>query len=236
MSTRHGPEGDAFDLRLPEDGTGVAGTRRRAHLLAAVGLEGARLVEVRQVHGASVVDAREVAPADEADAIVIRDDGLVAGIRVADCVPVLLADRRGRAAAAVHAGWRGVAAGIVPAAIERLARSGVPPADVIAGVGPSIGRCCYQVDRECAAAVAAAAPPDPGGPATVVETPEGPHLDLPAAVRSQLLAAGVAGERVVCAPWCTRCSPALLFSHRGGGPLAGRLLAVIGLGSYGRCP
>ncbi len=227
-STRHGPGGAPIDLRLPEDGSGEAGLRRRGQLLAAAGLDGARLVEVRQVHGGRVVEAREVGSTTEADAIVVSDPGFVAGVRTADCVPVLLADREGRAAAAVHAGWRGVAARVVPAAVERLGARGAPAGALVAAVGPSIGPCCYRVGRDCADAVAAAAPRAAEGPAVVVEAPEGPRLDLRAAVRAQLLAAGVPPDAVVPAPWCTRCSPDLLFSHRGEGGHAGRMLSVVG--------
>ena len=237
ISTRRGPDPESFDLRLPEDGTGAAGTRRRASLLSAVGLGGATLVEVRQVHGDRVVDASAVAPGFEADAIVVTGDpGIAAGVRVADCAAVLLADRKGRAAAAIHAGWRGVAAGIVGRTIARLTALGVVRENVVAGIGPSIGVCCYRVGRDCATEVEAATPavPDRRGP--VVETTDGPHLDLSGAVRAQLLAAGVLPREVSISPWCTRCSRDLLFSHRGEGTAAGRLLAVIGRASGGARP
>ena len=107
-------------------------------------------------------------------------------------------------------------------------------AALVAAVGPSIGPCCYRVGRDCADEVAAAVPQATDGPTVVVETPAGPRLDLRAAVRAQLLAAGLSRDAVVPAPWCTRCSPDLLFSHRGEGDLAGRMLSVVGRASADR--
>jgi len=240
FTTRRGPGGVDFDLRREEDGGGPVAADRRRDLLAAVGLAGARLVEVRQVHGARVVPVGEVASGTEGDGIALVEagSGIAAGIRSADCVPVLLAAPGGRCGAAVHAGWRGVAARVVPAAVRTLAGAGCPPGRVRAAVGPSIGPCCYRVDAACAAAVARSAPGAglPDGDPVVIEAPDGPRLSLRAAVVRQLVEAGIDAGSVAVAPWCTRCSPALWFSHRGEGAGAGRMLAVLGLPQRGGRP
>jgi YfiH family protein len=136
----------------------------------------------------------------------------------ADCVPVLLGG--GSRIAAVHAGWRGIAAGIVGAALTRL---GVPGRELIAWLGPAIGACCYEVGDEVAREVAAAS-----GSAVVADGPRGrPHLDLAAAVAAQLRRGGVEQLRTV--DRCTRCDDGRLWSYRREGPEAGRNVAFVWL-------
>jgi YfiH family protein len=172
---------------------------------------------LRQVHSARVLPA---APGEcgEGDALVTRRPGLALAVATADCVPVLLAAPD--AAAAVHAGWRGVAAGVVPAAVADL---GGDPRRLTAWIGPAIGACCYEVGYEVVASVAArsdaaVATPGPGGR---------PHLDLVAAARTQLHAAGVGAVHVVLR--CTRCDPERLWSYRREGPGVGRNWAFVWL-------
>jgi YfiH family protein len=192
---------------------------RRLSFLRACGVA-ARPLVLRQVHAAGVVRAAEV-PEDaipEADAAVwVRADGpaRAPAVRTADCVPVLLAERSGRAAAAVHAGWRGTAAGIAAAAVRALTEQGYSPAHLIAALGPAIGGCCYEVGPEVLAALGIQA----SGPARV---------DLHARLREDLRAAGVPAAAIHAAPWCTRCRADLFFSYRREKEGAGRLMAVIG--------
>lgn len=169
---------------------------------------------LHQVHGARVVTARPGA-CGEGDALVVDRPGVAATVAVADCVPVLLAGA-GRAAA-VHAGWRGIAGGVVAAALAEIGGAAV------AGVGPAIGPCCYEVGEEVARAVAAASQPSVRRPGRG----DRPHLDLAAAVACQLAAGGVGRVRVL--RHCTRCRPEWLESHRRDGLQAGRNLAWIWL-------
>jgi len=217
FSTRRGPDGVPFDLG-PAEAPPAVGARRAA-FLRACGVAAPPLV-LRQVHGANVVRAAEVGPeaTPEGDAAVwFRGEaqGRAPAVRTADCVPVLLADRRGRGVAAVHAGWRGVAAGIAGAAVRALAQRGIPPADLVAALGPAILDCCYTVGPDVLEAVGL-----PG---------EGPgRLDLHARLRAQLCGEGMGEAAIHAAPWCTRCHPELFFSYRREREGAGRQMAVIG--------
>jgi YfiH family protein len=180
--------------------------------LARRGLEVARL---RQIHSARVVDAH---PGDcgDGDALLGSRPGLALRVITADCVPVLL--ESAAAIAAVHAGWRGLAAGIVGAAASRLGER--PRAAV---VGPAIGGCCYEVGPEVAAAVAA----EVGSDAVILDRGEGrrPHLDLPLAARLLLERAGV--DDIATVGVCTRCEPTRLWSYRRDGRGAGRNYAFL---------
>jgi hypothetical protein len=196
----------------------------RADLAAWVG---APVVFVRQVHGRGVhvhdgpappVGETDPAPPVAADAVVTCG-GAAAAVLVADCVPVLLADPGAGVVAAVHAGRRGVAAGVVPAAVEAMA--GLGARELRAVVGPAICGACYEVPQALRDEVAAVLP------AAASTTSWGtPALDLPGAVRAQLLAAGVSGVAVVGG--CTLEDPRW-FSHRGtaAGRPAGRFAAVV---------
>lgn len=169
---------------------------------------------LRQVHSDRVLAAKP-GLCGEADALVVEQEGLAAMVATADCVPIVVTGRHG--ATAIHAGWRGLAAGVVGAALERLGAD----AGAQAWIGPSIGPCCYEVGEEVAAAVAAASADE-----VILPGERGrPHLDLAGAAAWQLDRAGVARIRHVAA--CTRCRPEWLWSHRGDGAGAGRNLALV---------
>ena len=208
----------------PPGGADCAQSELRGRFARALGVPGAEFAEVRQVHADRVIVAAEAFPGTEADAVVVsaRTAGVLAAVRSADCVPVLLASDRW--AAAVHAGWRGIAAGVCARAVERLAERGEDPAGLVAAVGPAIGPCCYRVGPDCAAAVAGAAP---GGPVWTVRGAE-IYADLPEACRRQLVAAGIRPGNVHRAPWCTACRTDLFHSYRREADRAGRGLSAIG--------
>ena len=143
------------------------------------------------------------------------------GIRTADCVPVLLLDSRARAVAAVHAGWRGTAAGVVSRAVEALqARYGTRPPDVLAAIGPCIRPCCYQVGPEVAARFASF-------PGTTRIVDGKSYLDLAAANRLQLESSGLSADRIFDSGLCTSCLAADFFSFRRDPQNPGRLLSAI---------
>jgi YfiH family protein len=198
----------------------LAADRRDA--LARMGLAPDDTVWMRQVHGGSVAvvdaDTPPAAELPEVDALVTAEPGRALVVQVADCVPVLLAGADG-VVAAVHAGRRGVMAGVVPAALATMAELGAAPDTVRAVLGPAIGGCCYEVPAELRARVAA------DHPAAAATTTWGtPSLDLPAAVAALLEDHGVAAIERVDA--CTHHDRGRWFSHRRD-PSSGRQIGVV---------
>jgi hypothetical protein len=178
----------------------------------------------KQVHGAHVVAADAWSTAPHADGVVIDAPGQLTGIVTADCVPVLLVARDRRGAAAVHAGWRGAAAGVLEAAVEHMRSSfDVPAAAIEAAIGPAVGACCYEVGAEVRDAFRART-----GETTAAaweETSGRLRVDLRAAVRLLLAAAGVT-QAAILGP-CTMCGSGYA-SYRRDGPGAGRQLSFVG--------
>jgi hypothetical protein len=168
------------------------------------------------VHSNHALAVHGPGEAGEGDALVTRSTDLALAVFTADCLPILLAARG--EVAAVHAGWRGLASGVIAAAVAQIDEE-----VAAAWIGPAIGRCCYEVGADVAAAVADASAPD------VVGTGAGkrPHLDLVAAARHQLRSAGVASERIHALGPCTRCDATSLWSYRRDGPGTGRNVAFI---------
>ena len=193
-----------------------------------------RVVTLNQVHGRHVIAVKrdESVPATRPDADVVMSDNPAAAIavRAADCVPLLIGDPRSGAVAAVHAGWRGTAAGAATAAVEALAREfGAEAGDLVAAIGPSIGVCCYEVGPELVDAFLAAGH-SPDKVHRWFMTPAGdrkPRLDTWAANRDQLMLAGVAEENIHTCGLCTASHLELFPSFRAEKEKAGRLAAVI---------
>jgi YfiH family protein len=189
-----------------------------------------QIVRLRQVHCAGVFEASREAIArpghtdwPEADIAVSRDASLVLTVRAADCVPVLLADRATGAVAAIHAGWRGTAAGAVQAATRALSEKfGTEPGNIIAAVGPSIGPCCYTVGEALVQPFAAHS----DAPRWFNRTGE-LRLDLWQATRDQLERAGVAPRNIHVCELCTFDHAGVFPSYRRDGKAAGRLTAAI---------
>jgi YfiH family protein len=209
-----------------DDLAAVRENHRRA--LEPLGLDPAQVVSPWQVHGARVdvvgsVQLGTVRP--ETDALLTRTPGVPLLMRFGDCAPVLLFDSMRRVAGMVHAGWRGVVAGVVEASIRTMTeRLGCQPSDIWAGIGPTIGPCCYEVGADVAGQIAAACPAG----AQVVRRIDGcVHADLPAAVKAQLCAVGV--EQVEQADLCTSCCVDEFFSHRAQNGRTGRFGVVMGL-------
>jgi hypothetical protein len=178
----------------------------------------------RQVHGVRVLAAPAPDERPEADGLVVGAPGRLVGVVTADCVPVLLVDRRRAVAAAVHAGWRGTAAGVLEAAVARVAGlHGTAPADLEAAIGPAVGGCCYEVGPEVGDAFCART-----GDLTRAAWRQGAarsHLDLRLAVALLLRAAGVTA--VTTLGPCTVCGPGY-NSFRRDGAGTGRQLSFVG--------
>lgn len=209
-----------------DDPAAVTANRRRA--AAALGVDPARTVWMRQVHGADV--AFVTAPADAGDhgpvdAIVTTVPGLALAVLVADCAPVLLADPAAGVAGAAHSGRPGTAAGVVPALVKAMCERGADPARIRAAIGPAACGGCYEVPAEMRDEVAAVVP------AAHATTAKGtPGLDIRAGIAAQLAASGVDDVRVD--PRCTIETPGL-FSYRRDGR-TGRFAGFVWLEDEGR--
>jgi YfiH family protein len=183
----------------------------RALLTQALGRAPGSVAMGHQVHGAEIQVRDKVAPdagLAQVDAQLTTSPDLTPLVLVADCVPLILAAPG--AVAAVHCGWRGVAAGIVARAVERMRELGSGP--VTAVIGPAIGPCCYEVGREVLDRFAA----------------RGPTLDLPGRISAELERLDVGAH---AADLCVSCNPDLFFSHRRDGGVTGRQAGLAWLAS-----
>jgi len=230
-------------------------TANREKFAAAVGARKMHLITLRQFHSDVIYLA--ASPTDgeapKADALITNTPGLLLGVQTADCVPILLADTRRRAVAAIHAGWRGTLSRIVQKTLGRMRMEfGTRARDVVAALGPAIGAGCYEVGPEVAQAFATQFLPAAewfDGPFEQLAHGEEPlwlpwltmmppghvpppprvQLDLRAANRWQLMDAGVPEKQIDASELCTACRTDLLFSYRREGAKTGRLMAVIGI-------
>jgi YfiH family protein len=190
-----------LSARVGDDPQCVA--RNRAALRACLPAEPAW---VKQVHGTAVIDAAQVAPDAEADGVVTQDIGPVCAVMTADCLPVLLSDRAGKSVGIAHAGWRGLAGGIVENVVQAM---GVPPRDLIAYIGPGIGARRYEVGEDVHKAFVDT---DPAAARSFAPRQDGKYLvDLYGLVRQRLAAAGV--DEVYGGEFCT-ASEGRFFSFR----------------------
>lgn len=195
-------------------------------LQAAAGCAGREMCRVHQVHGAAVVRAKPGEQFDntsKADALVTADHGRTLSVRAADCVPILLAGGDGRTVAAVHAGWRGVIAGAVPAALAAMGVAG-DAQRAVAAIGPCIGGDAFEVGPEVVAEFVRVFADD--APIVRRVGTKG-YIDLKAAVRLQLLLAGLPADHIDVSDRCTYRDAAEFFSHRRDNGITGRMAAII---------
>jgi hypothetical protein len=219
---------DSLNLGNPS-GCDVRDTSERIRqnyrlLLRAAGCEGRELLAVHQVHGGGVVRVTSGRAHDndtKADALVSDDPARVLSVRVADCVPVLLSTSDGSAVAAIHAGWRGVVAGVTITALDMLRSHGN---HVVAAIGPSIGFEAFEVGPEVIEEFTRLFGPD----APIRQDADGKgRVDLRECLRRQLFAAGVPDDRIDCSDRCTHTDADEFFSHRRDKGISGRMAAVI---------
>jgi YfiH family protein len=211
----------------------VVENRRR--FLAALGLPDWPLVTARQIHSAEIRAVRDEADAraeaTECDALTADLPRTLLGVQTADCLPVLIADGRTRAFAAVHAGWRGTLAGILARTIERMQLNyDSRPDDLHLAFGPAAAACCFEVGPEVIAAF--------GERYSYIDdliSARQPHgkanLDINLANERQAIDAGVRPDHIYRSGLCTICRPELFFSYRrerGAERPVGRLMGVIG--------
>jgi len=188
----------------------------------------APMARCHQVHGKSVrvVTRENLTERPEGDGMVTAAPGILLAVASADCVPILMKDTRGEIVGAIHAGWRGVIAGIAEEGVHAMASLGANPGDLCAALGPSIGQCCFEVDDELAQRFAREVPGSerharPGRPGKS-------HLDLRAIITDQLMQIGVRRESISDVGPCTKCANDRFFSRRANAS-SGLQLSFIGL-------
>jgi len=234
--------------------------QNRAKFFAALGAGKMWVVALRQIHSDIIHRVDAALPEDastdstpQGDALFTRERGVLLVVQTADCIPILLADPKRRAVAAIHAGWRGTLSRIVAKTLGRMQMEfGTRPEDVIAALGPGIGQCCYEVGPEVAKEFQAQFPnardwfegpfdslasdeTDPNWLPWLTMKPPGHQpppprvrLDLIAANRGILVGAGVAPRNISSSGLCTACRSELLFSFRRE-RTTGRMMAAIGI-------
>jgi polyphenol oxidase len=220
-------------LRVGDDPRRALANRRR--VATVLGLAGRPWALARQVHSATVlrVEAGRLGPGPpegkpplgDGDGLVTADPGVVLAVLTADCAPVLLADPAARVVGAVHAGWRGLAAGVVEAGVAAMAELGADPAACLGLIGPAVGGCCYEVGPDVREAVG------DRYPAALATTRDGrPALDPAAGAAQALERAGLEAANLRVAGECTVDLPERFFSHRRDHGVTGRQAGIIALG------
>ena len=205
--------------------------------LSAVGAEGSLLAMCNQVHGTEI---RNLTTADlkrdpydkatfEADGIMTAIPGVTLAVFSADCIPVLLYDPKRRVIAALHAGWRGTATGIVTAAVEQMtAVYGTDPADILAAIGPGIDKCCFETHEDVPNAMTSALASDSLPFINLLETGKF-TVDLKGINAKRLELAGVNPDHIALCRECTCCQEEKYWSHRRQGTQRGSMASVITL-------
>ncbi len=215
----------------------AAVTENFHRICTAMGVQAENVVISAQTHTTNV---RCVTAADrgrgitrereytDVDGLITNEPGVVLCTQYADCVPLFFVDPVKRVVATSHAGWRGTAGGIGRVTVEKMvAEYGCDPADIVAGIGPSIGQCCFEVDTPVYEAFCAS--PDFNEDCVIHKGGGKFHIDLWAVNRNSLLSAGVKAENITVTDLCTRCHPDVLWSHRITGNARGSLAAFIAI-------
>ena len=249
--------GNALNLGFTKHDSRAAVERNRTAFLQQIGAAGGNklwpLVTLRQVHS-DLIHCIAEAPAAPltGDGLITREPGVVLAVQAADCLPVILVDRKRKAVGVFHAGWRGTVKRIVEKGVGEMRRLfGTMPLDIGAAIGPGIRECCYQVGPEVREKfesqfayaadlfreskesdevrerypllfMTARAPGHS-------ELPKKIFLNLVEANRRQLVTAGVPARNIWASELCTSCRPDLLFSHRAEKGMTGRMMGVVGI-------
>lgn len=172
-----------------------------------------RLATAKQVHSNHVLVVQSEGKQGEGDALVSNQPGVGLAIRTADCLPILFADPKNRAVAAVHAGWRGVMCEIAAKAVEAMTQNfGSKPEDLVVAIGPGIGPCCFEVGPEVAVQFGLSGRT---------------KIDLAETTRRQLGRNGVSAGQIFSSGLCTYCDAELFESYRRDRDAAGRMISLI---------
>jgi hypothetical protein len=184
--------------------------------LKALEIPAEHLLTLRQVHGAEVLivaeHTRALTPPQPYDAVITDKKGIALGISTADCLPILMVDKSKKVIAAVHAGWRGIWRGVIESTISEMKKVfESSPADILVGIGPGIGPCCYEVKED----VASLFQNSYDASHRFIQKREGrTYLDLSRAARLELAKMDIPPENIEAIPLCTACRADLFFSFR----------------------
>lgn len=249
--------GNALNLGFTTHDSRVAVERNRALFLEKLGVANGRkswpLVTVRQIHSDLIhyID-REPSHPVVGDGLITDAAGLLIAVQAADCIPVIVVDRKRRAVGVFHAGWRGSVKRIVEKGVGEMRKHfGSLPRNLMAAIGPGVQACCYEVGEEVrirfeaqfaygASLFREVKESDPVREKYPLlfltarapghsELPVKLYLDLVEANRRQLMAAGVSEKNIDASAPCTACHPELLFSYRAEKGVTGRLMGVAGV-------
>lgn len=232
FSTRRGgvsfPPFDSLNLSYGVGDMRAAVTENRRRMAAFAEHPLADLVMPAQVHGHHIEwvgsaergrGARGHQPIANTDGFLTDDPSVLLGLGFADCTPIFVTDVRARIVGLWHAGWRGTVAEIQRRGVEMLQARGIPPEDLLVGLGPAIGPCCYEIDQPVREAVLRVTDESPLSPKDETHW----WLDVRRANRILLERAGVLPEHIVEAPFCTGCRRDLFFSYRMERGMTGRM-------------
>ncbi|MDA3864522.1 MAG: peptidoglycan editing factor PgeF [Deltaproteobacteria bacterium] len=204
--------------------------KNRRQLFRQLGLSSSSLRLVNQVHGNTVVKAglensyEDLLKAN-ADGIISKDPRICVAVYTADCLPVLLSTSRGNAVAALHAGWRGIIAGIISSGVDALCQlAGESPHQFIAAIGPAIGRCCFETGLEVAQQFREQNLEEFILPHS---SKNKKYIDLAGSVKSKLLKSGILSKNISSFNHCTFCDQEKFFSYRRDGWPTGQMLSLI---------
>lgn len=197
-------------------------------LQSAIGCKDYERVSVHQVHANRVINVtldHPISPHEQADALITDVPRQLLSIRTADCIPILLSTDDGRYVAAIHAGWRGIIAGVVPKAIEQLLEAApCTPHNILAAIGPCIGQEAFEVGSEVAAQFHSSFASD----APIRIGPKGkPHIDLRQAAHLQIAACDIPEDWITISDRCTSRDEDEFFSHRRDHGITGRHATLI---------
>jgi YfiH family protein len=235
----HGTSTRVFgSLRYPNAGETDMTLENRARFLRSLGMDPARLSVCGNAHGNLVAGVSEPGYVPERDGIFTSETNVVLGTKTADCLPLFFADLGRRTVAVVHAGWKGLAAGVVVNAVRALRDVGCDPADVVVAIGPGIGPCHYEIGSPRRDDMLARTPYVLPGDFTSVGFPyrgggrpgddeEKFMADLRAIAVRQLVASGAPRENIDASAPCTACEPDRFFSYHASRNAAEQMLSVI---------
>lgn len=215
-----------FSVTVGDAPERVAENFRRA--ASVLGVPVGRLYFASQVHGSNARlvephEDREAIMACEADAVIATASGVACAVRSADCIPILIGERRSGAVAAIHAGWRGVVRRVVGAGVARLRAAIGGDGDLVAAIGPHISVAHFEVSDDVAAELRGASQDSD----VVVTGRAKPRVDLRRTVRAQLRELGLANDAIDDVPGCTFGDAERFFSFRRDGAISGRHLSAI---------